>query len=560
MPTLEWIGKKAVVTHHTEVPFHLLKDETALSCGDPGSGNLLVEGDNLLALKALLPYYAGQVKCIYIDPPYNTGKENWIYNDNVNSPEIKAWLGKVVGDEAEDLSRHDKWLCMMYPRLLLAKQFLSDDGVLFVSIDDTELPKLRLLLDELFPHPQAKNRLACFIWQTEGNFDNQAKIKNCHEYILAYSRKFEKFPPPPVIDPTIPKDSKLYKPEIRNTIVKNGPKNPISEIILPKGFPAAFKEGIVKARNNKWPHFEQDLIVVDYKLQKEVSVLSGWSSKEICLEFIGNHFLPVKDTKGQLTTFELKNTGAIECIKKRITEQSHVISVIRGVGSTQQASQQLSEMGIKFDYPKPVGLISYLISMMRDNSSTIMDFFAGSGTTGQAVLQLNKHDGGNRRFILVEMDSNICRNVTALRLHKICNGYAKDDNKKTEGFSYGFRFCSLGEPCFNEQGRINPKVTFAELARHVFFAATGEPMPAHKKANSPLLGVCNGTAVYLLYNGILNDKRPQGGNVLTQAVLESLPPHDGPKIIFGTANRLSPARLKSLGIIFKQIPYEIKIK
>jgi len=146
MPTLDWIGKKAVVNHHMEVPFHLLKCDPDLSVGDPESGNLLVQGDNLLALKALLPYYAGQVKCIYIDPPYNTGNEKWVYNDNVNSPVIREWLGNVVGKEAEDLSRHDKWLCMMYPRLLLLRRFLREDGVLFVSIDDSELTHLQLLL------------------------------------------------------------------------------------------------------------------------------------------------------------------------------------------------------------------------------------------------------------------------------------------------------------------------------------------------------------------------------------------------------------------------------
>ncbi len=162
MPTLNWIGKEAVVNHHRQVPFHLLTDVPDLACGEPGEGNLIVQGDNLVALKALLPHYAGQVKCIYIDPPYNTGNENWVYNDNVNSPLMREWLGKSVGKEAEDLSRHDKWLCMMYPRLQLLKQFLAPDGVMFVSIDDIELPFLRILMDELFPHPQAKNRLgAC---------------------------------------------------------------------------------------------------------------------------------------------------------------------------------------------------------------------------------------------------------------------------------------------------------------------------------------------------------------------------------------------------------------
>ena len=150
MPTLDWIGKKAVLNHHREVPYHLLKCDEELSVGDPGSGNLLVQGDNLLALKALLPYYAGQVKCIYIDPPYNTGNENWVYNDDVNSPEMRKWLGQVVGGEAEDLSRHDKWLCMMYPRLVLLREFLRMDGVIMVSIDDFEAYRLRNLMDEVF--------------------------------------------------------------------------------------------------------------------------------------------------------------------------------------------------------------------------------------------------------------------------------------------------------------------------------------------------------------------------------------------------------------------------
>ena len=144
MPTLDWIGKKAVINHDKQVPFHLLNEVPELSCGDKDSGNMLIQGDNLVALKSLLPYYAGKVKCIYIDPPYNTGNEGWIYNDNVNSPEIKEWLGNVVGKEAEDLSRHDKWLCMMYPRLKLLREFLRRDGSVWISIDDNEVAHLRL--------------------------------------------------------------------------------------------------------------------------------------------------------------------------------------------------------------------------------------------------------------------------------------------------------------------------------------------------------------------------------------------------------------------------------
>jgi adenine-specific DNA-methyltransferase len=149
MPTLNWIGKDAVINHHKEVPFRLLKCRADLSVGDPDSGNLLVQGDNLEALKALLPYYAGQVKCIYIDPPYNTGEESWVYDDKVDSPEMREWLGKVVGGEAEDLSRHDKWLCMMYPRLALLYELMTDDGTLWMSIDDNEVHDGRMLLDLL---------------------------------------------------------------------------------------------------------------------------------------------------------------------------------------------------------------------------------------------------------------------------------------------------------------------------------------------------------------------------------------------------------------------------
>lgn len=179
MPTLHWIGKEAVVGHHHAVPFRLLNDEPTLACGDPGTGNLIVEGDNLLALKALLPRYAGQVKCIYIDPPYNTGNEGWVYNDAVNSPAILDWLGKTVGKEAEDLCRHDKWLCMMYPRLALLREFMREDGVIFVSIDDNEIARLTLLLEEIFG---SGNHLATLVWE-KGKKGDSKFFSETHEYI-----------------------------------------------------------------------------------------------------------------------------------------------------------------------------------------------------------------------------------------------------------------------------------------------------------------------------------------------------------------------------------------
>ena len=191
MPTLDWIGKNAVIRHHKEVPFRLLEQDVKLSHCGAETGNLIVQGDNLHALKALLPKYAGKVKCIYIDPPYNTGNEGgdgkgWTYSDNVNSPEIHRWLGTAVGKEAEDLSRHDKWLCMMYPRMVLLKQFLAEDGAIFVSIDDISHNLLGLLMDELFGR---QNFLTSFVWKSRRNLDSRhnKNVSVDHEYVVAYS-------------------------------------------------------------------------------------------------------------------------------------------------------------------------------------------------------------------------------------------------------------------------------------------------------------------------------------------------------------------------------------
>ena len=186
MPTLDWIGKKAVVNHHREVPYRLLNCDKSKSTGDPDAGNLLVQGDNLEALKALLPYYAGKVKCIYIDPPYNTGNESWVYNDNVNSPEISVWLGSIVGKEAEDLSRHDKWLCMMYPRLRLLKEFLTNDGAIFISCDNNELGNLLALSGEIFT--RWDQAIISVVNNLKGRND-KATIAQCHEYLVAITSK-----------------------------------------------------------------------------------------------------------------------------------------------------------------------------------------------------------------------------------------------------------------------------------------------------------------------------------------------------------------------------------
>lgn len=337
MPTLDWIGKDKVINHHNDVPYKVLErkysyDEDGEHKDDIHSENMIIHGDNLEALKSLLPQYEGKIKCIYIDPPYNTRKSSeknkaWIYSDSVDDPKIEKWLGVTVGDEGEDLSRHDKWLCMMYPRLVLLNKLLSDKGIVFISIDDNECSYLKIICDDIFGK---KNFVAQLIWRSDGNFDNQAKIKNVHEYILCYIKNADEVGLPQAIDPSASENSKIYNEEVRNTVVKNGPKNPMSTIKLPIGFPCSVSDLIIKSRKDKFPYYGADAIIEGGRLINEVEVESGWSSKNILMKYINNGFNPVKDTKGQDTVFEITKTGNIEMIKKR-GDASHVLSLLQNL-------------------------------------------------------------------------------------------------------------------------------------------------------------------------------------------------------------------------------------
>ena len=498
MPTLNWIGKDKVINHHMDVPYRILEHQYGFDNGEQSSaetksGNKIIHGDNLEALKALLPEYEGKIRCIYIDPPYNTGNEGWIYNDNVNDPKIIKWLGEVVGKESDDLTRHDKWLCMMYPRLKLLHKLLSDDGLIFISIDDIEYQNLKSAMDEIFGR---NNFIVNFTWRTDGNFDNQAKIKINHEYILCFAKKASYFEHPEILDPNIGDGSKLFKKEIRNTIVKNGPKNPISEVKLPKGFPSAFEAGVIEKRFDAWPHYHENAIIENYQLQNEVIVESGWSSKGIFQEFIDNNFEDVFDTKNQKTKFEIIASGAIENVKQRDI-QSHVISSLFNMGSTQNMSSELAKMGIKFDYPKPDKLVTYLISLINSKDHLILDSFAGSGTTAHAVLNLNKQDGGKRKFILIEME-DYANTITAERVKRVINGYGAD-KKAVEGTGGSFDYYELGKPLFLENALLNEEVSLEKIREYVWFAETRKPYAMVNQQEEHLLGTSNSSAYYFYY-------------------------------------------------------------
>ena len=546
MPTLHWIGKEKVINHHQEVPYKILEKQYTYTNGTESqhgsSENKIIHGDNLEALKSLLPEYEGNVNCIYIDPPYNTGKENWIYNDNVNDPKIKKWLGQVVGKESEDLSRHDKWLCMMYPRLKLLHKLLADDGAIFISIDDNEYHNLKSILDEIFG---IKNHITTFTWRTDGNFDNQAKIKINHEYIVCYSKNSQAFSFPNLVDPNVEENSKLFKNEVINTIVKNGPKNPMSKIMLPVGFPANFENGIIQARDNQFPIFYNDAIVKNGTLQNNVIIESGWSSKNIFELFIQNGLKDVLDTKGQLTTFHITQNGAIENVKKREV-QSHVVSSLMNMGSTQNMSNELASMEIKFDYPKPVLLISYLLSIINDSNSLILDSFAGSGTTAHAVLNLNKQDGGNRKFILIEME-DYANTITAERVKRVINGYG-DGTKTVEGTGGDFSFYQLGQPIFLEQDILNEEIGIEKIQEYVWYTETKESFVPQEE--SYFLGKKEDTAYYFYY-------QKDSITTLDEKFLRTLKTKAKGYIIYADNCLLTKELMQKYNIIFKKIPRDI---
>ena len=596
MPTLNWIGKEAVVNHHLEVPFRLLKDVPELACGNPGSGNLIVEGDNLVALKALLPYYKGKVKCVCIDPPYNTGNEGWAYNDNVSSTAIKKWLGEIVGKEGETLDRHDRWLSMMYPRLALLREFLSDGGLILVHIDDNEIQSLRAIMDEIFGR---KNFVTQFIWQTDGHTDNQFHVKVNHEYVVMYALKETSIELGYVVDPNTRGESNLWKGIAENSITKNGPGNPPSVIELPRGFPTtletmslpatAIPDGLGDAMKVKRPPTSNKLkaqfgkvqfplrldtmTATSFKLAEPCRVFSGWANANKLRQFIKNGCEPLADDDGSPIRFYLSDKGVVYYRKDRGDKARHILSVLRGFATTEKTSSQLKQMGLDFSYPKPVDLTRYLLRVATVPGDLILDSFAGSGTVGASVVEENngQKDKPERHFILIQMPTeskeqvvqgvNLARDRTRFRVEKVCESFSKGTAAAIER-NNGFRYVRLGDELFDEHGRINEtKVRFADLARHVYFSETGEPLPKERiSAKTPLLGVHHGRAVYLLYNGILKDKSVDGGNVLTSAALEHLPTHDGPKVVYAASCRFSKARLEREGITFKQTPYAIRTR
>jgi len=591
MPTLNWIGKKAVINHDRDVPFHLLQEVPKLSFGDKDSGNIIVQGDNLIALKSLLPYYAGKVKCIYIDPPYNTGNEGWVYNDNVNDPEIKAWINNVVGKEAEDLSRHDKWLCMMYPRLKLLREFLRQDGSIWISIDDNELYSLKAMMDEIFGAAQFVSDIS---WQRTYSTRNDSKgIVNEVEHLLVYSRMPDWQP------------NKLARTAEMNAKYKNpdGDKadwrtdNPFAPgAVTHQGMVYAIQHPftgklLYPANGSCWRYQQDDMFQImqgwgEYELknlhdEKERAAVCGIPATEVRPEIKGI-VLTKSPEEAKIYAKKVYQNGLDKITpwprffftnggKGGIARKTYLENVggklptnlweYKDVGHTDEAKKEILSIfdgKASFDTPKPTRLIQRILQVATQPGDLILDSFAGSGTTGNAILKQNAEDHGDRQFILVEMVQKIAEDVTSKRIRRVAAGYTDAKGKETPRLGGGFRYYRLGCPLFDEYGNVFGEVKFADLAKHVYFSETGSPLPDGTDLSTPLIGVSNGRAIYLLFNGILKDRNPKHGNVLTREVLAMLPKYDGPKVVYGTGCRLAPMTLRAEQIDFKQIPYELK--
>jgi adenine-specific DNA-methyltransferase len=574
VPTLNWIGKDAVVRHHQDVPFRLLEPVPELSSGENGkssdSGNLIVQGDNLHALKALLPRYAGQVKCIYIDPPYNTGNEGWVYNDNVNSPEIRRWLGEVVGKEGETLDRHDRWLCMMYPRLVLLRQFLREDGVIFVSIDDNEVGNLQAVLREVFG---SSNEVATIVWE-KGKKGDSKLVSVTHEYIVVFARdkavlkgqnvKWRR--KKPGVDAVLEHYKRLrtkYGDDhvgIRKEMMGWYRALPVTDPRKAhKHYNWSDKRGLYFAADFAGPDDGRESrprypILHPVTHQPCATPSTGWRWEQETTTarlaedppriHFGRDHTTIPNRKSYL--FEIDEEPMMSVFYKDGRGATLEVEAILGAGA--------------FPFPKDSEVLADLISMVADPGDIVLDSFAGSGTTAHAVLRRNKDLNVPIRFILVELDKEVASLKTRERVKKVIHGYhpvVGKNRKPVDGLGGGFQFCRLSaEPLFTADGQIRPDVTFAQLAEFVWFVETGTGYPG--QADSPLLGVHEGRAIYLLYNGILRDRSVDGGNVLTGSVFDVLPKFDGPKVIYAAANRLG-ARATREGISFRQTPYALDI-
>ena len=506
MPILHWLNKDQAVKTAQQSAYRLLEEVPELSYGDKDNENLLIQGDNLEALKALIPFYAGKVKCIYIDPPYNTKSAFEHYDDNLE---------------------HSQWLSLMYPRLELLRELLSEDGSIWISVDDMEAHYLKVILDEIFGR---KNFVETYIWKKSYGGGAKARFSvGVHEYIFCYGKNIDNLEP--FFLPPDESSLKYYKykdekhelrgayrlqplatnsmdsrPNLRYAIPFDGAD------IWPEKQWQWSKDRVLKAIENNEIVFNQknEKITVSYKqyLKDENGIVRGVKPKTIIENIYTQH-----GSKESVSLFGAKN---------------------------------------KFSFPKPEAIIKFILEIGTKPNDLFLDSFIGSGSSISAAHKMN------RRFIGIEIGEH-AKTHCQPRLKKVVDaeqgGISKAVNWQGGG---GFRFYQLGQTVFDEFGCLSAEIKFPTLAAHIWYLETKNTLVM--KEHSAFLGVDNDTAYYLLYNGILGDRKPQGGNVLTSKILNNLPEidnHKGKIVIYGETTRLGDARLEQANITFKQIPYDV---
>jgi len=513
MPFLDWVNKNQAKETTREVPYHLLKQESVHGdVSGANADNLLIQGDNLLAVKALIPFYAGRVKCIFIDPPYNTQSAFEHYDDKLE---------------------HSQWLSLMYPRLVLLRELLAENGSIWVTLDDREVHYMKVLMDEVFGRA---NFVCNVVWEKVYTPKSNGRgLSGDHDHLLVFSKS------PRWLDTgwnMIPRTDEQ----------KGRFKNPDDD------------------PNGPWRTYPLDVRTEDggkrEKYRYEVVLPSGRAIKPSP----GRHWaLPADEFIRQREADEIyfgKDGDAMPTKKVYLRDANQGVIArtwwpYKEVTGNQDAKREVLALfgDSGFITPKPEKLIERVLIIGSNPGDLVLDSFLGSGTTAAVAHKMG------RRFIGIEMGDH-ARTHCLPRLQKVIDGEQGGISQSVEWKGGGgFRFCTLGEPAFDDHGRISAEVKFAALAAYVWHFETGEP--GHQTFDKPLLGLHNGTAYYLLYNGILGDRRPAGGNVLTHDVLKAINeiyPHTGPKVVYGETSRLGASRLAVDGITFKQIPYDVKMR
>ena len=535
MPTLDFKGKQHIYAHHLTVPYRPLVVDAERSLNPAeADDNLIIHGDNLHALKALLPRYAGKVKCVYIDPPYNTGNEGWVYNDNVNSPLLKEWFKQQSPVDGEDLERHDKWLCMMWPRLHLLKELLAEDGVVFVSIDDNEQHHLRMLMDEIFGESAFKNSVIVRrgTKNVQSQFATIDALSTGHDTILVYSKQG---------------DLRLQKlmamgeepsPGKWDTFWR-GTDRPTMRYEL---------FGVLPEQGQwRWAEQRTHTAIANYDLYR---------NEYETIYSLDEYFGLIRQEEGRELDFV--RLGPDGTVQYYVSPRNYVL--LSDVWMDLRTSGRLTD----FPHEKHEELVRRIVRWLTDHDDIVLDSFAGSGTTAHAVLALNQEDGGNRKFILVECE-DYADTITAERVRRVINGVpdARDTALRV-GLSGSFTYCTLGAPIEVEgmlTGGALPE--YSALAAYLLHTSAGLSAGASTLTpqNDDGLFYCSDTTNYhLLYEPDLDYLRNNGGMLNEERArrIGTLSEKDGRKaVVFGPGKYIGQRELTSLGITFCQLPYEI---